>query len=140
MSTMPTRVDGDLFAAAKSSGASPQSERRPADRALGADIGREFEASNGVNHRDVEAVLAATVCTTRCWSVEQAIVRGTWDEQIAERLASLDLAKKFKAAGVDWFEADDEGNIVAAALTPDPGRPCRVDPILRRAGRPRRCG
>ena len=43
---------------------------------------------------------------------EQAIVRGTWDEQIAERFASLDLEKKFRAAGVDWVEADDEGNLV----------------------------
>ena len=134
MSTMPTRVDGDLSPPPVKR-SSPQSERRLADRALGAAIGREFEASNGVNHRDVEAVLAATVCTTRCWSVEQAIVRGTWDEQIAERLASLDLAKKFKAAGVDWFEADDEGNIVAAARLLIPadlvGRP---DPAT--AGRP----
>ena len=109
---MPTRVDGDLFAAAKSSGA-VHSRSAAQQIAHWARIGREFEASNGVNHRDIEAVLAGDGSYDDLQEREQAIVRGTWDEQVAERLSSLNLEKKLKAAGFDWVEADDEGNLVA---------------------------
>ena len=111
MTTMPTRVDGDLFAAAKSSGA-VHSRSAAQQIAHWARIGREFEASHGVNHRDIEAVLAGDGSYDALQEREQAIVRGTWDERIAERIASLNLEKKFRAAGVDWVEADDEGNLV----------------------------
>jgi hypothetical protein len=109
---MPTRVDGDLFAAAKSSGA-VHSRSAAQQIAHWARIGREFEASKGVNHRDIEAVLAGDGSYDALQEREQAIVRGTWDEQVAERLSSLNLEKKFKAAGIDWVEADDEGKLVA---------------------------
>jgi hypothetical protein len=112
MPTMPTRVDGDLFAAAKSSGA-VHSRSAAQQIAHWARIGREFEASNGVSHRDIEAVLAGDGSYDALQEREQAIVRGTWDEQVAQRLSSLNLEKKFMAAGVDWVEADDEGNVVA---------------------------
>lgn len=48
---------------------------------------------------------------------EQAIVRGTWDEDVAKRLASLNLEQKFQAAGVEWVEADDEGNLDTRGTT-----------------------
>lgn len=111
MTTMPTRVDGDLFAAAKSSGA-VHSRSAAQQIAHWARIGREFEAAAGVNHRDIEAVLAGDGSYDALQEREQAIVRGTWDEQVSVRLSSLNLEKKFKAAGVDWVEADDEGNLV----------------------------
>lgn len=108
---MPTRVDGDLFAAAKSSGA-VHSRSAAQQLAHWARIGREFEASTGVSHRDIEAVLAGDGSYDSLQEREQAIVRGTWDEKIAQRLSSLDLGQKFQAAGVGWVEADDEGNLV----------------------------
>lgn len=109
---MPTRVDGELFAAAKSSGAM-HSRSAAQQIAHWARIGREFEASAGVSQRDIEAVLAGDGFYDALQEREQAIVRGNWGEQIAKRLASLDLEQKFQAAGVEWMEADDEGNIVA---------------------------
>jgi hypothetical protein len=112
MSTMPTRVDGDLFAAAKSSGA-VHSRSAAQQIAHWARIGRELEASASVSQRDIEAVLAGDGSYDALQEREQAIVRGTWDEQIAERLSSLDLEQKFQAAGVEWVDADDEGNLVA---------------------------
>ncbi len=111
MTTMPTRVDGDLFAAAKSSGA-VHSRSAAQQIAHWARIGRELEASGGISHREVEAVLAGDGSYDDLQEREQAIVRGTWDEQVADRLSSLNLEKKFRAAGVDWVEADDEGNLV----------------------------
>jgi hypothetical protein len=111
MSTMPTRIDGDLFAAAKSSGA-VHSRSAAQQLAHWARIGREFEASSRVTQRDVEAVLAGDGSYDALQEREQAIVRASWDEQIAERISSLDLAGKFRTAGVTWVEADDEGNLV----------------------------
>lgn len=111
MSTMPTRVDGDLFAAAKSSGA-VHSRSAAQQIAHWARIGRELEASASVSHRDIEAVLAGDGSYDALQEREQAIVRGSWDELIAERLSSLDLEQRFQAAGVEWVEADDEGNLV----------------------------
>ena len=111
MTTMPTRIDGDLFAAAKSSGA-VNSRSAAQQLAHWARIGREFEASSGVAQRDVEAVLAGDGSYDALQEREQAIVRATWDEQVAGRLSSLDLEKKFRAADVGWVEADDEGNLV----------------------------
>lgn len=109
---MPTRVDGELFAAARSSGA-VHSRSAAQQIAHWARIGRELEASPGVSQRDIEAVLAGDGSYDALQEREQAIVRGTWDEQIAGRLSSLDLEQTFQAAGVEWVEADDEGNLVA---------------------------
>ena len=111
MSTMPTRVDGDLFAAAKSSGA-VNSRSAAQQIAHWARIGRELEASTGVNHRDIESVLAGDGSYDALQEREQAIVRSAWDERIASRLSSLDLEARFEAAGIDWVEADDAGNVV----------------------------
>jgi len=108
---MPTRIDGELFAAAKSSGA-VHSRSAAQQLAHWARIGREFEASSRVAQRDVEAVLAGDGSYDALQEREQAIVRASWDEQIAERISSLDLERKFRAAGVTWVEADDEGNLV----------------------------
>lgn len=112
MSSIPTRVDGDLFAAAKSSGA-VHSRSAAQQLAHWARIGREFEASASVSHRDIEAVLAGGGSYDALQEREQAIVRGTWDQQIAERLATLDLEQNFQATGRNWVEADARGNLVA---------------------------
>ncbi len=44
-----------------------------------------------------------------------------WEARLAERLASLNYAERFLAAGEAWTEADDEGNPVvhnARSLSP----------------------
>jgi hypothetical protein len=111
---MPTRVDGDLFAAAKVSAAlHSRSAAQQIDH--WARIGREFEASASVTHRDVEAVLAGNGSYDALQEREQAIVRATWDEHLAERLASVDLEQKLRDAGVAYAEADAEGNLVIHA-------------------------
>ena len=108
---MPTRVDGDLFDAAKSLGAV---NSRSAAQQINhwARIGREFEASGRVSQRDVERVLAGDGSYDELSEREQAIVRASWDEQIAARIASLDLAEEFSGAGEQWSEADASGQVV----------------------------
>ena len=46
---------------------------------------------------------------------EQAIVRADWDEQVAARIAALDLEAEFAEAGESWSEADDAGRLVPRA-------------------------
>ncbi|GAB2906615.1 ParD-like family protein [Rhodococcus aerolatus] len=118
MTTMPTRVDGDLFAAAKSSGA-VHSRSAAQQLAHWARIGRELEASTGVSHRDVEAVLAGDRAYDALGEREQAVVRGAWDERVAERLAGLDLTATLAADGLAWAEADEDGALVTHGGTTD---------------------
>lgn len=109
MSTMPTRVDGDLFEAAKSSGAL---HSRSAAQQLNhwARIGREFEASRNVSQADIARVLAGDGSYDALREREQAAVRVGWDERIAEGIGGLDFEAEFRAAGDTWVEADDEGH------------------------------
>lgn len=105
---MPTRVDGELFAAAKTFGAvHSRSAAQQIDH--WARIGREFEASARVSHRDVEAVLSGDGSYDALHEREQAIVRASWDEQIADRLSELNLEREFRANATGWVEADADG-------------------------------
>src|SRR3546814_6456972 len=93
MTTMPTRIDGELFAAAKSCGVlNSRSAAQQIDH--WARIGRELESSANLSHRDIQAVLAGDGSYDRLQEREQAIVRATWDEQIAQRIGSVNLAEK----------------------------------------------
>lgn len=107
---MPTRVDGDLFDAAKSVGAV---NSRSAAQQINhwARIGREFEASGRVSQRDVERVLAGDGSYDDLSEREQAIVRADWDAQIAARIVALDLQAEFTDAGEIWSEADAGGRV-----------------------------
>src|SRR5680860_713082 len=84
--TMPMRVDGDLFEAAKSVGAVAS---RSAAQQIShwARIGRELEASPGTSPRDVQRVLAgeAGYKYDNLGERDQAVVRASWDEQLDER-------------------------------------------------------
>ena len=113
-STMPTRVDGDLFDAAKSVGAV---NSRSAAQQINhwARIGREFEASGRVSQRDIERVLAGDGSYDALSEREQAIVRADWDEQVAARIAALDFETEFAEAGDTWSEADDAGQLIPRA-------------------------
>ncbi|MFS0895412.1 TA system antitoxin ParD family protein [Microbacterium sp. 179-I 3D3 NHS] len=117
-SSMPTRVDGDLFEVAKSIGAE---ESRSAAQQIThwARIGRELEASPRVNHRDIRRVLAGVAAYDDLDEHGQAVVRATWDEQVVERRARLDLAAEFRAAGRTWTEADSAGRAVTRGRDSD---------------------
>ncbi len=108
---MPMRVDGDLFDAAKSVGAVAS---RSAAQQIShwARIGRELEAAPNVGMRDIERVLTGEKPYDDLGERDQAIVRANWDEQVAERLASLDLAAEFTQAKRSWTEADEQGHAV----------------------------
>jgi hypothetical protein len=62
--------------------------------------------------RDIRRVLAGETPYDDLDERGQAIVRASWNEQAAERLARLDLAAEFTQAGRSWTEADEQGSAV----------------------------
>jgi uncharacterized protein HemY len=114
MSSMPTRIDGDLFEAAKQAG---RINSRSAAQQLDhwARIGRELEASPAVTHDAIERVLTGREAYDAADERTQAMVRAAWDEELAARIAGLDLTEELQAAGRPWAEADDDGAVVVRA-------------------------
>lgn len=43
---------------------------------------------------------------------EQAVVRASWDEQVAGDVVALDLTEQLRASGKPWAVADADGNVV----------------------------
>lgn len=111
MATMPTRIDGDLFEAAKAAG---QVHSRSAAQQLDhwARIGRELEASPAVTHDAIERVLTGRAAYDDVDDRTQAVVRAEWDQEIAARIAGLNLSERLRASGVPWAEADGDGDLV----------------------------
>jgi hypothetical protein len=107
----PTRIDEDLFAAAKSAG---EVLSRSAAQQINhwARIGRELETSRVVSARDIAAVLAGRAFYDDLGAREQAVVRAEWDERMTELRTSLNFEEEFTAAGDTWVEADAQGRIV----------------------------
>lgn len=107
----PTRIDEDLFAAAKSAG---EVLSRSAAQQINhwARIGRELEASSAVSARDIAAVLAGRASYDDLGAREQAVVRAEWDERMTEMRTSLNFEEEFTADGDTWVEADAQGRIV----------------------------
>ena len=62
--------------------------------------------------RRVAAVVAGDIGYDDATDTEQRLVRALWRDQIADRLASLDLAAERQTAGETWTEADPDGNTV----------------------------
>ena len=120
-SSTPTRVDDDLFAAAKTAA---QAMSRSASQQINhwARIGRELESSRAVSQRDIAAVLAAEEPYDDLAAREQAVVRAVWEERMAELREGLDLASEFRAAGDTWSEADAAGRVERAATAGPPRR------------------
>lgn len=118
MATMPTRIDGDLFEAAKAAG---RVHSRSAAQQLDhwARIGRELEASPAVTHDAIERVLTGRAAYDEVDERTQAVVRAAWDEEIAARTAGLDFTERLQASGLSWAEADDDGEVVVRG----PGAP-----------------
>lgn len=115
---MPTRVDQELFEAAKAAG---QVHSRSAAQQLAhwARIGRQLEASPDVTHDQVARVLAGDTSYDALAANTQAVVRSSWDQRIAERVAEMDFEERLNAAGEPWAEADAEGNVVVRRPQPD---------------------
>ena len=113
-SSPPTRLPLDVYEAA--SVAAGVSGRSTAQQlAYWARLGRELEASPGVSQRDVELILAGAGSYDDLSVREQAVVRESWDRGVERRIAALDLAAEFRAAGRSWTEADEHGHPVTVA-------------------------
>lgn len=110
--TIPTRVDQELFEAARTAG---QLHTRSAAQQIAhwARIGRELEMSPAVTHDQVARVLAGEMSYDSLGSdFAQAVVRAEWGVRIAEHAAALDFEGQLTAAGEPWAEADTAGNVV----------------------------
>lgn len=109
--TIPMRIDGDVFDAARAVGA--VASRSAAQQiAHWARIGRELEASPGTSQRDIQRVLSGDAAYDDLGERGQAVVRAIWDEELTNRQARLDLAAEFTRAGRSWTDADEHGGIV----------------------------
>lgn len=108
---MPTRIDGELFGAAKVAG---EVQSRSAAQQLDhwARIGRELEASPTITHGVITKVLNGQASYDSVLDEAQAVVRVAWDEQISARIAGLDFEGRLQEAGRSWAEADAEGHAV----------------------------
>lgn len=111
MATMPTRIDQELFEAAKAAG---ELHSRSAAQQLDhwARVGRELEASPSVTHDEIARVLAGQASYDTLSDRAQAFVRVAWNEQVAERVGTLNLEDQLRAAGQPWVEADADGNVI----------------------------
>jgi predicted trehalose synthase len=107
----PTRLDGELFEAAKAAGA-VMSRSAAQQIAHWARIGREVEASDSISHRDVAAVLAGSQDYDALPAPEQAVVRAAWSQRLKERIASTDLVERFGERGQSYVELDAGGQVV----------------------------
>jgi hypothetical protein len=114
----PTRIDDDVFAAAKAAGAAMS---RSASQQVNhwARIGRQLEASGSVSQRDVARVLAGTHSYDDLDALGQAVVRAEWGERMTAVREGLDFTDKLTAVGTPWPEADAEGNTVRRPLAAD---------------------
>src|SRR3954447_26240258 len=101
MATMPTRIDSELFQAAKAAG---QISSRSAAQQLDhwARIGRQLESSTAVTQGEITRVLAGQASYDELPDRAQAVVRASWDEQIAGRVAALDFETQLHEAGEPW--------------------------------------
>jgi predicted trehalose synthase len=116
-STSPARIDDELYASAKASGA-VMSRSASQQVSHWARIGRELEAAGSVSSREVARVLAGQGEYDALGSRAQATVRAEWRERMADRLAGLDLATEFESAGQSYAELDDEGRAVRRQSPP----------------------
>lgn len=64
------------------------------------------------NQGDIERVLAGEKSYDDLDERDQAIVRVSWAEQVAERRAHLDYAAEFTLAGRSWTGANEQGTVV----------------------------
>lgn len=107
----PVRIDQDLYDDASCT-ASVQSRSIAQQIAHWARIGRALEASPQFDARSVHQVLAGTMRYDDLGSREQAVVRAEWERGIEEDIRQLDLKQRFDAAGQEYAELDENGQVV----------------------------
>lgn len=107
---VPIRIDRELDASARKA-ARAMSRSVSEQVSHWARLGRELERSPDVSVARVQAVLAGERSYDDLNPPEQAFVRTAWDEQIADRLANLDLAADFEAQGHSWAELAEDGSL-----------------------------
>ncbi|MDA0183313.1 hypothetical protein OJ997_23585 [Solirubrobacter phytolaccae] len=73
---------------------------------------REFELPPTVTHAAISQVLAGQAPYDELSDYAQAVVRASWTERTAARVASADFTERLRAAGRPWHEADVEGATV----------------------------
>ena len=123
--TSPTRIDDELFDAAKAAGVL-QSRSAAQQVNHWARIGRQLEASGRLSHRDIACVLAGTQSYDSLSAPDQAVVRADWDEQMTALRERLDFTEELAATGHSWVEVDAQGRTVH--------RPTAARPKPRKAG------
>ncbi|MBO9534190.1 MAG: hypothetical protein J7513_14560 [Solirubrobacteraceae bacterium] len=113
MATMPTRIDQELFEAARTAG-EVQSRSAAQQLAHWARLGRQLEASPAMTAETIERVLSGQLAYDDLASpFDRAVVRNAWDEQLTQRMGEVDLSAPLSGAGLARHEADDDGNVVA---------------------------
>ena len=110
MPTHPTRIDHDVYEAARAEDGSASERINRWAR-----IGRELEATG--SGAVVARVLAGNGSYDALAGREQAMVRAAWNERIAGAIASLDLEQELTAAGIWglWGSTAGEGGIRSSA-------------------------
>ena len=111
MASAPTRIDEDVFAAAK---VAAIANSRSATQQINhwARIGRALEASGTIRTRDIAKVLAGKASYDGLNQHEQAVVRAEWDERMDAAREGLDLAAEFVAEGTTWVESTSKGTAI----------------------------
>lgn len=111
-STIPVRVEIELFEAAKSVGTVTG---RSAAQQLNhwARVGRELENAQLTSHGDIHRVLAGEPGLTydELNRSDQAVVRAQWEEAMVDRRSTLNYAERFSDSGSSWSEAEQHGNV-----------------------------
>src|SRR4051812_10400856 len=128
----PTRIDDDLFEAAKATAAT-QSRSAAQQVNHWARIGRQLEASGSLSSRDIARVLAGTHSYDALDPLSQAVVRAEWDERMAAVRGTLDFTDKLAAAGLPWPEADATGKTVHRQPAGAKRKPSTVKPATAKA-------
>jgi hypothetical protein len=97
MATMPARIDRVLLEAAKAVGTL---HGRSAAQQLDhwARLGRELEASPAVTHGEIARVLDGQASYDTLTDPAQVFVRVSWNQQMTERVDTLDFADRLRAA------------------------------------------
>lgn len=118
MANTPTRIDEDLFEAAKATGAVVS---RSAAQQVNhwARLGRQLEASGILSTRDIEQVLAGAKGYDQLGAYDQAVVRAEWDAQLEALSGGVDLTGEL---GDEWVEANLKGRPVRRSTKAAPRR------------------
>lgn len=114
MSTIPIRMNRELFDSAKVAG---DVLSRSATQQLEhwARIGREVELGSSLSPQRVADALAGRTSYDDLTVEEQAVVRAEWEVRAGEILANLDLPAQFAATGQTYVDMNDDGQIVRHA-------------------------